>query len=130
VMDRARRNARQEIWSMLGGAATGAPDLWRQGIAIGVGLPFAREQETDADLVGLEYMANSGFDPRAAVYLWKNMAAAKAENGQQTPEFLSTHPSDTARIDNMIKSLTPALVKYNTAREAGNRPACQMARSG
>jgi predicted Zn-dependent protease len=130
VMDRARRNARQEIWSMLGGAATGAPDLWRQGIAIGVGLPFAREQETDADLVGLEYMANSGFDPRAAVYLWKNMAAAKAENGQQTPEFLSTHPSDTARIDKMIKSLTPALVQYNAAREAGKRPACQMGRSG
>jgi predicted Zn-dependent protease len=130
VMDRARRNARQELWSMLGGAATGAGDLWRQGIAIGLGLPFAREQETDADLVGLDYMANAGFDPRSAVYLWKNMAAAKSESGQQrAPEFLSTHPSDSARIDNMIKSLTPALIKYNAAREAGNRPACQMAQS-
>jgi predicted Zn-dependent protease len=129
VMQRARKNARQEVWAMLGGAATGATDVWRQSIAIGLGLPFAREQETESDLVGLEYMANAGFDPRASVYLWKNMAAAKEADGRERPpEFLSTHPSDSARIDNMIKSLTPALVKFNAAREAGNRPACSPAR--
>jgi predicted Zn-dependent protease len=128
VMARARKNARQEIWAMLGSAATGAGDLWREGIAIGLGLPYAREQETDADLVGLDYMAKAGFDPRAAVYLWKNMAASKSESGSESPpEFLSTHPSDSTRIDNMIRSLTPALIKYNAAREAGNRPACTMA---
>lgn len=125
VMDRARKNARQEIWATIGGAATGVGDMWRQGLAIMSGLPFAREQETEADLVGLEYMAKAGFDPRAAVYLWKNMAAAKAAQGRDAvPEFLSTHPSDSVRIDNMIKSLTPALIQYNAAREAGNRPAC------
>jgi predicted Zn-dependent protease len=60
--------------------------------------------------------------------LWKNMAAAKAQNGRErAPEFLSTHPSDQTRIDNMIKSLTPALIQYNAAREAGNRPNCTMA---
>jgi predicted Zn-dependent protease len=128
VMDRARKNARQEIWAMLGGAATGVGDMWRQGLAIMSGLPFAREQETEADLVGLDYMAKAGFDPRAAVYLWKNMAAAKAAEGRERPpEFLSTHPSDSARIDHMIKSLTPALIKYNAAREAGHRPACTTA---
>ena len=83
---------------------------------------------TDADLVGLDFMANAGFDPRAAVYLWKNMAAEKTQSGREAPpEFLSTHPSDSTRIDQMIRSLTPALVKYNAAREAGNRPACTMA---
>jgi predicted Zn-dependent protease len=129
VMDRARKNARQEIWALLGGAATGAPDLWREGIAIGIGLPFAREQETDADLVGLQYMAKAGFDPRAAVNLWKNMSAAKTADGRQgPPEFLSTHPSDQVRIDNMIKSLTPALIEANAAREAGKRPNCLLAR--
>jgi predicted Zn-dependent protease len=125
VMSRARKTARQEVWAMLGGAATGATDVWRQSIAIGFGLPYAREQESEADLVGLQYMANAGFDPRAAVYLWKNMAAAKeAEGRERPPEFLSTHPSDQVRIDTMIKNLTPALVKYNAAREAGRRPAC------
>ncbi len=128
VMDRARKNARQEIWALLGGAATGAMDMWRQGIAIGFGLPFAREQESEADLIGLEYMANAGFDPRASVYLWKNMAAAhKADRRERPPEFLSTHPSDDVRIDNMVRSLTPALIKYNAAREAGKRPACSVA---
>jgi len=127
VMDRARKNARQEIWSMFAGAAMGGRDMWRQGLAILSGLPYAREQETEADLVGLGYMAKAGFDPRAAVYLWKNMAAAKAADGRErAPEFLSTHPSDSARIDNMIKSLTPALIQYNEAREAGHRPACTM----
>ncbi len=129
VMQRARKNARQEVWAMLGGAATGATDVWRQSIAIGLGLPFAREQETESDLVGLDFMANAGFDPRAAVNLWKNMAAAKeAEGRERPPEFLSTHPSDSARIDNMIRSLTPALIKYNAAREGGKRPACAMPR--
>jgi predicted Zn-dependent protease len=129
VMDRARKNARQEIWAVLGGAATGAPDLWREGIAIGIGLPFAREQETDADLVGLGYMAQSGYDPRAAVDLWKNMAAAKLALGRESPpEFLSTHPSDSVRIDNMIKRLTPALIQSNAAREAGKRPNCVLTR--
>ena len=129
VMQRARKNARQEVWAMLGGAATGSPDLWREGIAIGLGLPYAREQETESDLIGLQYMANAGFDPRASVYLWKNMSAAKeAEGRERPPEFLSTHPADSTRIDNMIKSLTPALVKYNAAREAGKRPACTLAR--
>lgn len=130
VMDRARKNARQEIWAMLGGAATGATGLVRDSLAILSGLPFAREQETEADLIGLEFMAKAGFDPRASVYLWKNMAAAhKADRRERPPEFLSTHPSDSARIDNMVRSLTPALIEYNAAREAGKRPACSVAGS-
>jgi predicted Zn-dependent protease len=124
VMDRARKHARQEVWAMLGGAAIGSADYVRQTLAIMSGLPFAREQETEADLVGLQYMSNAGFDPRASVYLWKNMAAMHENDRDRPPEFLSTHPSDQARIDNMIKNLTPALVKYNAAREAGKRPAC------
>jgi predicted Zn-dependent protease len=127
VMDRARKNARQEIWSMLGGAAMGATDLWRQSLAILSGLPYAREQETEADLVGLDYMANAGFDPRASVALWKNMAAYKASQGRRREaEFLSTHPPDSVRTDNLVRALTPALIKYNAAREAGKRPACDL----
>jgi predicted Zn-dependent protease len=57
------------------------------------------------------------------------MSAAKEADGKERPpEFLSTHPADQTRIDNMVKSLTPALIKYNAAREAGHRPACTVAR--
>jgi hypothetical protein len=43
----------------------------------------------------------------------------------RTPEFLSTHPSDDRRLDDLVRSLTPALIEYNSARENGIRPACQ-----
>jgi hypothetical protein len=42
------------------------------------------------------------------------------------PEFLSSHPSDDARLNAIVKAITPALVEYNKAREAGNRPNCQI----
>ena len=65
----------------------------------------------------------TGFDPRAAMYLWKNMSAA---NQGAPPEMLSSHPSDDTRLDNIVKAITPALVTYNQAREAGKRPNCQL----
>jgi predicted Zn-dependent protease len=125
VMARAKRGARTDMLVLLGSAATGiSPDLLDQGATLGLSLPYAREQETEADLYGLQYMAEAGFDPRAAITLWKNMAAAN-RNGQP-PEFLSDHPADDTRIDNIVKNLAPALVTYNKAREAGRRPNCQL----
>jgi predicted Zn-dependent protease len=124
----AKRGVRQDLWVMLGASVGVHPDLMRQGVTIFGAFPYAREQEAEADLVGLEYMAAAGFDPRASVYLWKNMSAANKARGQRVPEFLSTHPSDGARIDTMIQSLTPALIQFNAAREAGKRPNCQMGR--
>lgn len=124
VMDRAKKGARTDMLVLLGSAATGInSDMLRQGAAIGMTLPYAREQETEADLVGLKYMASAGFDPRAAMYLWKNMSAA---NKGAPPEILSSHPSDDTRLDNIVKQITPALVTYNKAREAGKRPNCQI----
>ena len=124
----ARRGMRQDLWVLLGASVGVHPDLMRQGVTIFGAYPYAREQEAEADLVGLKYMASAGFDPRASVYLWKNMAASNKERGNSVPEFLSTHPSDQARIDTMIQSLTPSLVQFNAAREAGKRPNCQAAR--
>jgi predicted Zn-dependent protease len=127
VMDRAKRGARTDMLVMLGSAATGIrQDMLRDGAAIGLTLPYARDQETEADVVGLRYMAKAGFDPRAAIYLWKNMATANKGNKNAPPEFLSSHPSDDARLDTIVKAITPALVEYNEARDAGRRPNCQM----
>ena len=126
VMDRAKKGARSDMLVLLGAAALGGGQgVLRDYATIGMVLPYARNQESEADLVGLQYMAKAGFDPRAAMYLWKNMAAANA-NKNQPPEFLSTHPSDDARLDAIVKAITPALVEYNKAREAGKRPNCQI----
>jgi len=123
VMDRAKKGARTDMLVMLGSAATGIQaDMIRDGATIGMTLPYAREQEGQADLVGLQYMSKAGFDPCGAIYLWKNMANA---NTVKQPEFLSSHPSDDARLNAIVKKITPALVEYNKARDAGNRPNCQ-----
>jgi predicted Zn-dependent protease len=121
VMERAKRQSRSEALVLLGNAATGMGDFMRMGAAIGLTLPFGRRQESEADVVGLEYMAKAGFDPRASIALWKNMSGAR----NSPPEFLSTHPSDDRRLDDLVKSLTPALIQFNAARESGRVPNCQ-----
>jgi predicted Zn-dependent protease len=124
VMERARKGARTNMLVLLGSAATGIRrDMLSDGAAIGLTLPYARDQESEADAVGLRYMAQAGFDPRAAIYLWKNMSNV---NKGRVPEFLSSHPSDDRRLDSIVKSITPALVQFNEARESGKRPNCQM----
>ena len=59
-------------------------------------LPFSRAQESEADHIGLIYMARAGYQPRQAVAFWKRMQ--RASKGKQPPEFASDHPSDEHRI--------------------------------
>lgn len=94
------------------------------GAQVGIILPFTRGQETEADLIGLEMMADAGYDPREAVQLWRNMAANAG--GQQPPEFLSTHPASDTRIRRLEEAMPEALERYRRARDAGRRPACSL----
>ncbi|GGG56780.1 peptidase M48 [Croceivirga lutea] len=66
--------------------------------SVGVMLPFNRSHETEADRIGLQIMAIAGYNPDEAAELWKRM---KARGGQAPPEFLSTHPSNDTRINNL-----------------------------
>lgn len=72
-------------------------------------LPFGRDQESEADQIGLELMARAGYDPRAAVTLWNKMNSAERAG---TPKFLSTHPSPSDRIKDIEKNLPRVLPLY------------------
>ncbi len=112
---------------LLGGGHSGATytayEALNAGAALGIMLPFSRSQESEADVIGLEYMAKAGFDPREAVPLWQNM---DAEAGDAPAEFLSTHPSSDTRIDQLVAEFGTALKFYNEAKQAGVNPNCSM----
>jgi predicted Zn-dependent protease len=79
------------------------------GAQFGVILPHSRRQERESDLVGLQYMAKAGFDPKGAVELWENM---KKLGGAQPPEFMSTHPAHGTRIEDLKEALPEAMKLY------------------
>jgi len=80
------------------------------GSQVGVLLPYGRLQESEADHLGLIFMAMAGYDPREAVDFWKRMAAKK--QGSAPPEFLSTHPADATRIRDIDRLIPEAMTYY------------------
>lgn len=130
VNERASRGALtgigiEALAVIMGGGYTGgaytASQALNAGAALGMELPMGRGQETEADVVGLEYMAKAGFDPRAAVDLWQNMAAT---GGKKPPEHLSTHPANDTRIENLISQWQKTLPIYNQALADGKDSQC------
>jgi predicted Zn-dependent protease len=77
------------------------------GAQVGILLPFSRKQESEADHIGLLYMARAGYDPRQAVEFWKRMSAL-GDSAKGPPEFLSTHPSHGRRIQDLEKWMPEA----------------------
>lgn len=91
------------------------------GAQVGVLLPFSRAQESEADVLGLSYMAKAGFDPRQSIDLWHNMSKA---GGKAPPEWLSTHPSNENRIQNLESRMPQAMQLYRQAQAQGHHPHC------
>ena len=112
---------------LLGGGHSGATytayEALNAGAALGIMLPFNRAQESEADVIGLEFMARAGFDPRESVPLWQNMGAD--DDDRKVAEFMSTHPSHANRIEALISEWPKTLPLYNEARAAGHQPNCQ-----
>ena len=86
--------ARQKVLGLLGAGAQ-----------YGILLPFSRDHETEADRIGLLYMARAGYNPEASVEFWQRMAE---QGGGSQPEFASTHPSHGTRIENLRKFIPEA----------------------
>ncbi|MGS0680586.1 M48 family metallopeptidase [Shewanella sp. 125m-7] len=91
------------------------------GVQVGYILPYGRDQESEADVIGVELMAKAGFDPAASVELWKNMSKA---GGEQGPELLSTHPSHDQRIAQLQQMQAKAQPLYQ-ASKASVKNTCQ-----
>lgn len=98
--------------------ATGAGDttmaLASQISAVTFQLPHSREQEAEADRIGLELMARAGYDPNAAISLWQKMGKA---GGGGPPEFLSTHPSGESRIRDLQASIPRVQALYQASQK-------------
>lgn len=93
------------------------------GAQFGVMLPFSRKHESEADILGLEYMAKAGFDPKESIDLWKNMSAM---GGSKPMEIMSTHPSDETRMKQLNEKLPDANKLYEEAKAKGKNPGCKL----
>lgn len=100
------KNSKNRDWIML---------AYGIGGELGAMLPYSRLHETEADHIGLIFMAMAGYDPHAAIGFWERM---KNAGGAKPPEFLSTHPADDTRIKN-LKKFMPEAMKYYRASNKG-----------
>lgn len=103
AIDAAMANKPEQTRSIFQGAIG-------MGTQLGIMLPFSRKQESEADRMGLIFMAMAGYDPTEAIAFWQRMA--QNSSGAQPPEFLSTHPSDQTRIANIRDKYLPEALKY------------------
>ena len=78
-------------------------------------LPNSREHESEADIIGIELAARAGYDPRAAISFWKKM---QAQNTGQPPQWLSTHPSNESRIEEINAQAGKVMGLYEAAHRA------------
>ena len=122
-----------QVGALAAGAAVGRPDAAMAAMSaygVGVSLPFGRKQESEADYIGLKLMARAGYDPREAVPFWERMSGCPRQmidkvcfrSQHNIPEFLSTHPSDLSRI-NQIEAWLPEALKYYHEAQGGEPPA-------
>lgn len=106
-----------DIGAALLGLGGGSANLASTAYQALIATKFSRVDESEADRMGLELTARAGYDPRTGVAVWQKMM--KANQGGRPPEFLSTHPAESNRIQ-QIESLLPAVIPlYDAARRRG-----------
>ena len=101
------------VLGAVAGVSGSTLDLSQLVLDLTFNLPNSRTHETEADRIGVELAARAGYDPRAAISLWKKMQKA---SGGQPPQFLSTHPSHEDRIDDLQKYAAKVQPLYRKAR--------------
>jgi predicted Zn-dependent protease len=92
------------------------------GAQYGILMPYSRVHESEADKIGVDLMAKSGFDPRQSISLWQKMQ--QTSQGQQPLEFMSTHPAHGTRIQDLTRHMTHAMELYQQVQAQGKQPRC------
>lgn len=120
----AQDRMNQQAGISLGGAVLGAviggdPStqetvgrIYGIGTQVGIGLPFSRNQELEADRIGMIYMAEAGYRPVEAITLWERFGAYQQRQGGEEMEFLRTHPLSSTRINALREFLPVAQQRY------------------
>src|SRR5207249_2480825 len=112
--EQASRQMIEQVGVGILGALTGVNTQLAQTVAdVTISLPHSREQETEADRIGVELMARAGYDPHEAANLWQKMNKL---GGSQPPQFLSTHPSNESRISDVTKDAEKVMPLYQAAK--------------
>lgn len=128
--ERLSANKVSNVGLAVAAIALGASDIdnkgaWVAGLGIGIQygliMPYSRSHESEADIVGQDLMARSGFAPEASIQLWRNMSKLSKD---APPEFMSTHPSNETRIKQLNNHLTVSKPHYLAEVNAGNLPQC------
>lgn len=119
----SRHHAAEGTWQMIRSAASrrepSRSDAALQAYGVATApdaiLPYSREQELEADQMGLVLMAKAGYDPAEAARLWPRLAASGSQG--KLPEYLATHPSDASRMDGLEKITPLAVATYSSTPE-------------
>lgn len=119
--ERASMQMVSNLGLQIGAAAAGLggqeQQLAQLAVNYGLTLPNSRKHETEADLVGLEIMARAGYDPNAAVNVWRKMAQATNNTGK-AGQFLSTHPAPVSRIEKIQETIPLVMPYYQASTKA------------
>jgi predicted Zn-dependent protease len=107
ALDEALKNKTQQTIGL-------AKVAYGAGVGLLFILPYSRTHESEADHMGLIYMAKAGYDPRAALAFWRRMQQERGS--EEPPEFLSTHPGSDRRISDLEKWMPEAVKYYEGAR--------------
>lgn len=112
ALNAATGGERQQLLGLLG-----------VGAQAGILLPFSRQHEVEADVLGQRYMALAGFNPEGAPAVWENMI--RATSGNRPPAWLSTHPDPAQRVQSLRASAPGLMATYQQARASGRAPNCR-----
>lgn len=122
VSGRVGRGVMTTVAGIAGGTLAGLGNETQQAAQVLLQLPYQREQELEADIAGMTFMAQAGYNPAEVIELWRTMS----EGDPGGSGWLQTHPNPELRMRELARNLSPSLRLYNDSLDSGVRPLCSL----